>query len=519
MSRLNYSKWDNLELSDDSDVEVHPNVDKKSFIKWKQRDIHEKRETRKQELAAYRTELGFNDTLEPLLKEITDSTKSQGHQYFSREVSRLSAGRAERGNKDGPNGPTTDDMLLSLLLQINEEPSVKGKADTELDEALVAKLVDHQGRLKARTLQLKADIQRIEEEDKKKITSEGLKEGFNSSHVAKPEPEEAAPAPKKKTQSKKTTTSSIETLNAPSSSSAGPSSTSAAQAADSDAEDDEEEVPDLTPMTKAFGLLPPCIPSFLPLTLSQLPPNFTPKQLDGKPFSAALEFLSSHRLLLRDDSDTSDALLVEAFQSQMRGESKRARGFVEKGLMIQYLTKLGKDGVNLFFRRMASADGKAVTVFFNDVLSTYRRIADRCETLKKEEAEGVGAGEEKEQIQLVAEDPSTVITFEVPEGPPPENIQIEMPEGDEGEGDGEDGERPQVDIEQIRLFLQRRWDIFLSLEEEMQTALRTHNLGKVNAVLGNMKVQRAEEVVGLLDQGGILNFGSGGAEVRDETGK
>lgn len=268
-------------------------------------------------------------------------------------------------------------------------------------------------------------------------------------------------------------------------------------------------------MTKAFGLLPPCIPSFLPLTLSQLPPNFTPKQLDGKPFSAALEFLSSHRLLLRDDSDTSDALLVEAFQSQMRGEAKRARGFVEKGLMIQYLTKLGKDGVSLFFRRMASADGKAVTVFFNDVLSTYRRIADRCETLKKEEAEGA-AGEEKEQIQLVAEDPSTVITFEVPEGPPPENIQIEIPE-DEPEGEG--GERPQLDVEQVRLFLQRRWDIFVSLEEEMQAALRSHELEKVNAVLGKMKVQRAEEVVGLLDQGGILNFGSGGAEVRDETGK
>lgn len=72
-------------------------------------------------------------------------------------------------------------MLLSLLLQINEEPSVKGKADAELDDALVAKLVDHQGRLTARTLQLKGDIQRIEEDDRKKITSEGLKEGFSSS--------------------------------------------------------------------------------------------------------------------------------------------------------------------------------------------------------------------------------------------------------------------------------------------------------------------------------------------------
>lgn len=59
-------------------MEVHPNVDKKSFIKWKQRDIHEKRETRKQELAAYRTELGINDTLEPLLKDVSDRRGGEG---------------------------------------------------------------------------------------------------------------------------------------------------------------------------------------------------------------------------------------------------------------------------------------------------------------------------------------------------------------------------------------------------------------------------------------------------------
>jgi cell division cycle protein 37 len=27
---MDYSKWDKLELSDDSDIEVHPNIDKKS---------------------------------------------------------------------------------------------------------------------------------------------------------------------------------------------------------------------------------------------------------------------------------------------------------------------------------------------------------------------------------------------------------------------------------------------------------------------------------------------------------
>jgi cell division cycle protein 37 len=44
---LDYSKWDNLELSDDSDIEVHPNVDKRSMIKWKQEAIHRERAERK----------------------------------------------------------------------------------------------------------------------------------------------------------------------------------------------------------------------------------------------------------------------------------------------------------------------------------------------------------------------------------------------------------------------------------------------------------------------------------------
>src|SRR3954470_3402861 len=60
---IDYSKWDNLEISDDSDVEVHPNVDKKSFIKWKQRDIHEKREQRAYDKENMKNEQIMNDRL------------------------------------------------------------------------------------------------------------------------------------------------------------------------------------------------------------------------------------------------------------------------------------------------------------------------------------------------------------------------------------------------------------------------------------------------------------------------
>lgn len=41
MSRVDYSKWDNIELSDDEDIECHPNIDKKSFVRMRQRQIHQ----------------------------------------------------------------------------------------------------------------------------------------------------------------------------------------------------------------------------------------------------------------------------------------------------------------------------------------------------------------------------------------------------------------------------------------------------------------------------------------------
>lgn len=71
VGKLNYSKWDNLELSDDSDIEVHPNVDKKSFIRWKQQDIHQKREERKAELDGLRREKDINLILMPMLDTVS----------------------------------------------------------------------------------------------------------------------------------------------------------------------------------------------------------------------------------------------------------------------------------------------------------------------------------------------------------------------------------------------------------------------------------------------------------------
>jgi len=73
---INYSKWDNLELSDDSDIEVHPNVDKKSFIRAKQAQIHQERDHRRHQIRTLKYERIINDGLTERVDRLLTALKS-----------------------------------------------------------------------------------------------------------------------------------------------------------------------------------------------------------------------------------------------------------------------------------------------------------------------------------------------------------------------------------------------------------------------------------------------------------
>ena len=64
------------QVSDDSDIEGHPNVDHKSLVRWKQRDIHEKREARKYKIAQLEAQIACNNVLLPRIKEIAAALAS-----------------------------------------------------------------------------------------------------------------------------------------------------------------------------------------------------------------------------------------------------------------------------------------------------------------------------------------------------------------------------------------------------------------------------------------------------------
>jgi cell division cycle protein 37 len=76
---------------------------------------------------------------------------------------------------------------------------------------------------------------------------------------------------------------------------------------------------------------------------------------------------------------------------------------------------------------MIQGDKRAEKVFVDDVESTYTHLVTRVSVSLSESAAAGGT----EQIQLVPENPSQTISFNVPTAPPPEHLTLEGP-GTEG---------------------------------------------------------------------------------------
>ncbi|OJA17234.1 hypothetical protein AZE42_00165 [Rhizopogon vesiculosus] len=475
---LNYSKWDQLELSDDSDIEGHPNVDKRSLIRWKQRSIHEQRETRKMKISAISAEISCNGILAPRLHGIraTLSSADGGLKYFQQLVERLQTDPSpEAPPTNAKDQPTYDAMVLSLLLQIWD--GAKSLPVDEQEAAILSGLDKHITQLSEHTKQLEKDLVVEEKEQRKHITSEDIHEGFESKYI----PPKPAPAPVKNAKidaPKKTTTTKtteIEVLN-PAASSSKASSPSAAPDFDEEKETEAEELPELTPSLEIFSRLP----------------------LWG--YEKSFRFIQANPDVVIPGA--TDALLVAAFRAESAGQSKYAKQCVHQSLLLQYCDKLGRDGVRLFFLKQVPnfCDQRATTIFVKDVEDTYSHLKTRAKVAAAESA----TEEHKEQIQLVPENPSASISFSVPDGPPPEDLRLEGPETKD------------LDVEEVRQALQMRWDVFEGFPEDLKAALKIGTLEEVNKVLGSMEVSVAEDVVGKLDMAGIMSFVSGG--IRDETG-
>lgn len=151
---------------------------------------------------------------------------------------------------------------------------------------------------------------------------------------------------------------------------------------------------------------------------------------------------------------------------------------------------------------MITGDKRAIPIFVKDVEDTYAHLITRVAATSTEASTSAS---QKEQIQLVPENPDSTISFNVPDGPPPGDLVLEGPGTED------------LDVEDVRKALMMRWTVFDGFNDALKDALRVGTLEAVNNVLAEMDVGEAEDVVSKLDLVGIMSFAEGG--VRDETGK
>ncbi|KIV81173.1 hypothetical protein PV11_08610 [Exophiala sideris] len=486
---ISYDKWDRLEVSDDSDVEVHPNVDTKSFIRAKQRQIHEQRAQRKHEIETLKYERIVNDGLLERINALLDALKRHQQDANTKNPDEIvfqslieSAGDPAKDEPPKPREgvythqkepqPRYSKMMGTLVDQVKKEVDEKKSPDRYND--YVEGVSGHLTKVQQLQQQLLQRLAELEKEMTAKITSEDIHEGFSYSSVNKAkEKPTIADKPKEKAKSE-----TVELLNAPKGLSSrtrdalkspdeGVSSGAEADVED-DAliekhEDDDEEDETslkLTPEGKAFA------------------------KIKLGDYRTCLQYITEHPDTVNER--TQDALMIEAFNSQMKGQEAYAKGCVHQSLLIQYCRQLGRDGVGMFFKRITTKGHQAQQVFTKDLTETYERIKTRAAELNKEEGTDPAG---VEQIQLHAVEPGTEIHINVPQAGSDDPVE------------------------------QQAREIYERFPPGLQRALETGSLDQVNEVLGKMSVDEAEEIVELLGQGGMLSLQEGVIDATNEEGQ
>ncbi|KAN0075829.1 hypothetical protein V8E54_007099 [Elaphomyces granulatus] len=462
---VDYRKWDALEVSDDSDIEVHPNVDKRSFIRAKQNQIHQQRWERRHEIQTLKYERIINDgmlvhinKLLQALRRHEDSTCDPEELVFQFLIDSTDP------NEDQPPSPPEgvhvqekeqlkySQMMSSLVDQVKKEID-ESKPDHRFN-AYIKGVEGHMEKVLKLQQQLLERLAQLEKEEKSKITSDDIHTGFDSSFVAKPKTEQKGQPPAK------TKTTAVELLNPKRDDFAAPSSGTEADVEDEGGEDAETIRP------------------------SELGKRFA--KIKTGDYRTCLQFISEHPEIVAERE--TDGLLIEAFNNQMEGRSEYARQCVHQALLLQYCRSLGRDGISLFFQRISMKDHKAAILFWNDVNDTYNKIKIRATELSKNNSPGNDpAG--VEQIQLHAVDPNTQISINIP---PSDSSDSEVV-----------GAR----------------HIFESFPPGLQRALESESLDEVNKVLGKMSVDEAEEIVEKLSQGGMLSVEEGIVDTTTEEGR
>jgi cell division cycle protein 37 len=432
---------------------VHPNVDKRSFIRAKQSQIHMERQQRKHQIETLKYERIINDELRKrlgvLCKYLVDrEPEVQSGAANPAEVAFKSVlatqpkdpkddtppSRPESVHEKEQPLPSYTKMMMTVLDRVNEALKGKDLEGMPRYHAIIEEVKKHVDEVEKLQADLIAKLNELEREEKKKITSDSYHTGFDSSYVAKAKPED---------KEKATTSSAPELLNPEYASKREKESGGLEFKTGADVDDDEAV--EASADAKKFA------------------------QIKRNHYSESLEFLAKHPHIVTEKE--TDGLLVEAFDAALREESKLSLQYVNQALLLQYCRALGRDGISLFFKRV-STEGKARDMFNQDVKDTHTKIQTRAAEIAKQRAAEAQSGG-VEQIQLHAVEPGTTISVRIPDA----------------NDTSEQGKR--------------RRQIFDSFSPKMRKALESSSLDEVNKVLGEMPCEEAEQLVGLLGEVGL----------------
>ena len=336
---LDYSKWDALELSDDSDFEPHPNVDKRSFIRAKQNKIHQERYERRHKIETYKYERIINDGLlrriDTLLSELRGhEAEAKDRNAFIYQALIASAGdpdddeppKAPEGVHSKEEQPRYSQMMGHLVDQVKKE--VDDSKTDDWFKAFVKGVEGHRKKVLGLQKELNEQLSILEKEESRKITSDSIHDGFNSSSVTKETPK---PAPTKNTKGQ-----TVEVLNPAALKKEEFKRLDEAQSSGADADIDEDA-----------GALDDKGEDDEHIEPSELGKKFA--KIKYGDYKSCLQFISENPTVLAEKE--TDGLLVSGFDAQMKGNADFARLCVHQALLLQYCRSLGKDGVRLFFKR------------------------------------------------------------------------------------------------------------------------------------------------------------------------
>jgi cell division cycle protein 37 len=485
---IDYSKWDKIELSDDSDVEVHPNVDKSSFIKWKQRDIHEKRHQRNIEIKLILVQLTMyaklNERVDYLLEHLLDlqllddsvisqqiNAKFEALEKFDFDRLKCEKGdELRKGLRDlqfdpqeVANTPCYNEMIEDLFTQIKEDHE-----DARANGAKVRQyLKEHRQKIDDVLSKLAIKLDDLLYQKSLLITNEDLHTGFDKTFLNKSEEEET------ETRTAATTAPAAPAAPAPATQVASGSSTAAPSAAGPSPAAAAAPTAQTTPATTSIATTPALAEDDLTI----LPDTVAFSKIPATDIQSSAEFLFKHTKICTEQQK--DALLMSAFDAQLSGDAATTLQIIHQSLLLQYIAQLagpraGRDqiikAIKLFCSKVADKDAPASAGFKQDVANTFAHIQKRCEVIKAEHAANTeGEGEALIQLKALDDDTQLLVTL------------------------------PQPNTKEHEIFTTQ-------IPKEMQAAVKTGSLDEVNKVFAEMKIEEAEHILELFDECGVIGI-------------